>query len=255
MRRLARLAALLAAVAGPARAAAFDWQQHLGQSLPLTEPLRAETGVAVTLARMFHGVPVILDLGYFRCPSLCGIARSDLFAALSGAALRAGRDYELVSVSIDPHETPADAAAAKRKDAGAWPGLDASHWQYLTGTQGAVAAVAQAAGFPFSYNVQWRQFLHPTGLVVASGAGVVSAYLLGVGYTPGDLRAAVIRARAGGIARAALPILLLCFHFDTSTGRYTLAIMKVLRLMGVLTVATVAGLLVLLQRRGGRGAA
>lgn len=232
----------------------YDWQQHPGATLPLDAAVRDETGRTLTLAEFFHGVPVILDLGYFNCPSLCGIVRANLFDALDRTGLRAGRDFELASLSIDPRETPADAGSAKARDLAAWPHVDRGPLHYLTSTQGTIDAVTSAVGFRADYDPRYRQFLHPTGLVFLTGSGTVSGYLLGVGYDAGDLRTGLIRARSGGIARAALPILLLCFHFDANTGRYTLVIMKLLRLMGALTIVTLIGMFLVLHRHRVRGA-
>jgi protein SCO1/2 len=233
----------------PSDASDFAWATHPGAQVPLDTELRDEAGRPATLGQFVHGAPVILDLGYFHCPTLCGVVRADLLNALGGSGLKEARDYTLVSVSIDPAETPADAASAKQADLAQAPFATGRDWHYLTGGQDQVAAIAGAVGFRDRYDPQLKQFLHPTGLAVLTPAGVVSGYLLGVGYSPGDLRAAVLRARGGGIARDVLPILLICFHFDSTTGRYSLEVMKVLRLAGLLTVLTLAGLVIVLRRR------
>ena len=237
----------------PADADSLAWQQKPGAQLPLQTALTDEAGHAVTLRTYVGHGPIILDMGYFRCPSLCGLVRADLFNALGQAGLVAGRDYTLLAVSIDPAETSAVAAQAKQTDRAQYPLLITEDSHYLIAGPAAIAAIANAVGFRDRFDARFGQFMHPSGLTFLTGSGAVSGYLLGVGYTPGDLRAAVLRARGGGIARAALPVLLLCFHFDPNTGRYTLAIMKLLRVMGLLTVATIAALLVVLHRSG-RGA-
>jgi protein SCO1/2 len=249
------MALLLAAAHGRASAATyapvdptqFAWQQKPGAQLPLQTGFTDDTGKRVSLHAVAGTSPLILDLGYFHCPSLCGVVRADLFSALQQSGLVPGRDYSLIAASIDPAETPKDAAAARQSDAAEFPGLGVSAFHYLTGSEQAISDVEQAVGFRARYDARFRQFLHPSGLVFLSRDGVVSSYLLGVGYKAGDIRAAVFRARAGGIARAALPILLLCFHFDSSTGRYTLAITKILRLMGLLTVGVIIGLVLVLS--------
>ena len=253
MRTALILAALFLVAAAPADdRALFDWQQRPGATVPLNVQIRNETGSTQTLAPVFHGVPVILDLGYFNCPSLCGLVRANLFDALGKVGLKAGRDFELVSMSIDQHEDPADAAGAKARDLAAWPGLDPAGMHYFTGTQNSIEAVSDAAGFRARFDSNYREFLHPTGLVILTGSGVISSYLLGVGYAAGDLRAGLIRAGSGGIARTALPILLLCFHYDVTTGHYTLVIMKLLRLLGVLTILTLIGMIIVMNRHGKR---
>jgi protein SCO1/2 len=230
--------------------ALFAWQQHPGALLDLGTRLVDEAGRTVSLGSAFGHAPVILDLDYYHCPSLCGVVRSDLIDALANSGLRSGRDYRLVSLSIDPAETPADAAGAKRADLAQAPFADAASWHYWTGPAASIAAVAKSVGFVDRYDGALKQFLHPAGLVVLTREGRISGYLLGVGYSGGELRAAVLRAGSGGVAQAALPILLLCFHFDPSTGRYTLAILKLLKLLAGLTIALIGGLLLVLSRRG-----
>ena len=254
---MTRIALLLAAamLLAPAAHAAdspsdYAWDMRRGAQVPMATVLRDEAGHDLSLAEAGAGKPVILDIGYFHCPALCGVVRADLLSALGGSGLAAGRDYALVSLSIDPAETPGDAAAAKAADlAQSPPGDGGASWHYLTGAAPGVAAVTSAVGFRDRYDPGFRQFLHPTGLVLLTRTGVVSGYLQGVGYSGGELRAAVLRAGSGGIAEAALPVLLLCFHFDSTTGRYTLAIEKVLRIMAGMTVVTVGGLVYALHRK------
>ncbi len=227
----------------------YAWVMHQGEAVPMTMSLRDEADRDITLAAASAGKPLILDLGYFHCPTLCGVVRADLLNALKTSGLAEDKDYSLASISIDPAETPKDAAAAKAADLAQSPFATGGAWHYLTGRAEAVAAVKRAVGFRDRYDDQVKQFLHPAGVVVLTKAGLVSSYLQGVGYSGGDLRAAVLRAGDGGIAQASLPILLLCFHFDSTTGRYTLAVEKVLRLAAALTVVTVGGLLFVLHRK------
>ena len=198
---------------------------------------------------------MILALGYFHCPTLCSVVRDDLLEALSHTHLTPHADYDLVVLSIDPQETPADAATALADDASRYPTPGADQgWHFLVGDTAAVEAIEAAVGFKSRYDLHLKQFLHPAGLVVLTSEARVSSYVLGVGYHAGDVRSAVTLASSGGIAKAALPLLLLCFHFDAATGRYTLAIMKVLRLAALLTVMTIGGVLLLAFRRERRNA-
>jgi len=235
---------------GPGDATRLAWRTAPGAPLPLDTLMRDEAGKAVRLRSAFDGKPVILDLGYYHCPSLCGVVRADLFSALADSGLVDGKEYTLVALSIDPSETPRDAADAKASDLTRNPAANAGDWHYLTGSAASISAVESAVGFRARYDPVLRQFLHPAGLVVVTASGVVSSYVLGVGYSAGDLRAAVVRARDGGIEKTVLPVLLLCFHYDPVTGRYTLAIEKVLRLTGLLTVVTLGGIMFVLHRRG-----
>jgi protein SCO1/2 len=231
-----------------APSADFTWTQHPGAELPRDLLLRDENGRQVMLASLLTGSPMILDLDYYHCPSLCGVVRSDLFDALGASGLKPGADYTILSLSIDPAETPRDASQAKVRDLTQAAFLPSGAVHYLTGPAATIAAVASTVGFHDRYDPRFKQFLHPAGLVILTPSGRVSSYLLGVGYHAGDLRAALLRAADNGIARAALPILLVCFHFDSTTGRYTLAIVKLLRLLGVITILSIVSFLMVLNR-------
>ena len=235
----------------------YAFVQNPGGSVPADAAFVSSEGHTLPLGRLFGQRPIILALGYFHCPSLCSVVRDDLLDVLSHTGMTAGRDYDFVTISIDPAETPADAASAEADDAARYPAAEepgSGHvgragWHFLVGDAAAVAGVADAVGFRSRYDVHLKQFLHPAGLVVLTPDGRVSSYVLGAGYHAGDLRTAVAIASTGGIGKAALPLLLLCFHFDAATGRYTLAIMKVIRLAGFVTVLTIATVLLLAFRR------
>ena len=252
MRRALALLALLL-LASPSLAedrADFAFDPKLGAQLPAGAVLRDEQGRAVTLGSMMGGAPLILALGYFHCPNLCGVVRDDLLSAIERAGLHAGTDYRLLVLSIDPEETPADAAAAKEGALSRYPDAGAEReWRFLTAPQPGIDAVASAAGFRSRFDPALKQFLHPAGIVVTSPAGVVASYLLGVGYSPTDLRSAVLQADRGAVANAVSPVLLLCFHFDPATGRYNLVVYRALSLMAGLTVVTLGGLLLVLRWR------
>lgn len=250
---------LAALVAARAQGSADDpadyaFAQSAGAAVPAQAPFTEADGRTIRFGDLLGRRPVILALGYFHCPMLCSLVRDDLFEALSHAGLRAGADYDAAVVSIDPGETRADAAQAEADDATRYPAAAGGEaeapkgWHFLVGDPGAVASLASAVGFKSRYDVHLKQFLHPAGLVVLTPEGRVSGYLLGAGYHAGDLRTAVTVAATGGIAKAALPLLLLCFHFDAVTGRYSLEVMKLLRLAGVVTILTIGGTLLLAFR-------
>lgn len=256
------MAALIVCGAGPVwaqqpdDAADYAFVQQPGSVLPGDLVLREADGRPVRLDALFTTAPVILALGYFHCPSLCGVVRDDLLAALGRSGLRTPADYRLVVVSIDPAETPADAATALADDRDRYPAAGSDQgWHFLTGDPATVAALASAIGFRSRYDVHLRQFLHPAGLVVLTADRRVSGYVLGVGYAPGDIAAAVALAGTGSIAKAAVPLLLLCFHFDAATGRYSLEVMKVLRLAAMITVLAIGGLVIVVWRKDRRNKA
>lgn len=231
----------------------YAFHEQPGALLP-TQPVFLDSDDhTVHLAELPRGLPLIVVLAYFHCSSLCGVVRSSLFNALGAAKLRAGRDYALAVISIDPHETSAEARSAKSADLAAFRPLGAGgSVHYLTGRANDIQALADTIGFRDRFDPESNQFVHPAGVVFVTRTGRVSNYLLGVGYAPSAVRSALEQADAGDIAAAGSPLLLICFHFDPTTGRYSLEILKVLRLAGILTVLTIAGMLFLLHRRGER---
>jgi protein SCO1 len=252
------LLAMLLALLGPGRPAGavandlslYSYQQRLGAHLPLDAPLTDESGQARTLGDMIGGRPTILALGYFRCPNLCGVVRDDMFSALSRANIVAGHDYSLVVMSIDTSEGPADAAQAKRDDLSRYGAPGATeNWRFVTGRPPELDAIERGVGFRAEFDPRLKQFIHPAGLVFLTPAGVVSGYLLGVGYQPSDIEQALAVAGRGRIADAVSPVLLICFHFDPTTGRYTLAIWKLVQLGCAFTVVVLGGTIFLALRR------
>lgn len=244
--RLLLLLLLMPGIACAARPAPedFAWQPHPGGAVPLDLRFTATDGRNVSL-RSLTGVPIVLALGYFHCPTLCGPVRDDVIGALAGSGLTSGQDYRLVVLSIDPAETQKDAAEAEAIDL-KQPGADGRGWDYLAGD---AAPIAAAVGFPFRWDPDILQFAHPAGVVVLTPTGRIASYLEGVGYSGAALRAAVTQAGIEQVAAAPSPILLLCFHYDAATGIYTLEIYKVLRVMAVMTLVGIGGLLLLLHRK------
>ena len=222
----------------------FAWQPHPGGDVPLDLPFVDVAGQRTSL-RSLGGVPIILTLGYFTCPTLCGPVRDDLIAALAASGLEGGRDYRVAVLSIDDRETIADAVKAKLADLNQ-PGDTGQGWSYLVGP---AAPIAAAIGFPYQWDADLQQFGHPAGVVVLTPTGKIASYLEGVGYTGAAMRDAIEQAGAEQVAALPSPILLLCFHYDASTGKYTLEIYKVLRIMAVMTLIGIAGLWTVLQRR------
>jgi protein SCO1/2 len=229
-------------------ASSLSFRERPGATLPLDALFRDADAREVRIGELSHGLPLIVVLGYFKCSRLCGVVRASLFKALAGSGLRSGRDYALAAFSIDPQETSTDARAAMAQDMSTF--TIAANMRYLTGTQREIRAIADAVGFRARPDPATRQFAHPAGIVFITPDGIVSSYLLGVGYAASAVRLGVRRAAARSVvAAAASPILLICFHFDPLTGRYSLEILKLLRLGAILTMATIGGVLYLLFRR------
>ena len=221
----------------------FRFHQHMGAALPLDAVLRDEAGRQVRLGDYFHGAPVILVLDYLRCRTLCGFVLQDVADALSRVPLTAGRDYQVLSISIDPRDGPADARAARAKYISRFGDAASPGWHFLTGTKAASAAVAAAVGFPYRYDAAVDQYVHPAGITVATPAGRVARYILGIGYRPLDLRLALTDAGGEAIATPAAEVLLLCYCYDPGTGRYSFAIQNITRALCGATVIAI-GLMV-----------
>jgi protein SCO1 len=251
----------LSAVSAPARAHAIHstlrpadtvdlgFEQRMGAELPLGVPLRDGQGRRVQLGEFFRGAPVVVVLDYLRCRTLCGVVLEHTASALSRTPLVAGRDYQVVAISIDPRDGPADARAAHAKYVGALPAAQGAAWHFLTGSDAAVHAVADAVGFHYRYDPAIDQFAHPAGIVLTTPRGTIARYLLGVGFRPLDLRLGLAEASHGRIASAASELLLLCYCYDPQTGRYSFAIRNTTRGLCAATVLAIGVMMFRLSRR------
>ena len=224
-------------------------EQKLNSPVPLDLLFHDESGQATPLRTYFGDKPVVLQFVYFRCPSLCPLSLHEAVTSLRRVPLEPGRDYNVVVVSFDPSETPALAAERKAgyaKEFGR-AGFDAG-WHFLTGSQESISQLASAAGFRYRWDEQTRQFVHAGGIMVATPEGKLSRYFYGIQYSPADLRMALVDASQHKIGSPVDYVLLFCFHYDATQGKYTLAIVNVLKVAGCLTVLLLAGLVFLLMR-------
>jgi len=227
-----------------------SFEQNLGVQVPLDLPFRDETGRAVQLSQYFTGRPVVLALVYYECPMLCVQALNGLVKSLKVLALEPGRDYAIVTVSFNPEETPAQAAAKKDEYVARLkrPGA-ADAWHFLTGTEASIRLLTDTVGFHYVYDAATKQFAHPTGMIVLTPEGKTSKYVYGIDYGPRDLRLALVEASDHKVGTPVDRLLLYCYHYDPTTGKYGLVLMNVLRLAGVLTVAMIGGFILLMRRR------
>jgi protein SCO1/2 len=227
-----------------------SFDQRLGLQVPLDLPFRDETGRAVQLSQYFTGRPVILALVYYECPMLCVQALNGLVKSLKVLALEPGRDYVIVTVSFNPEETPREAAAKKDEYVGrlAKPGA-ADAWHFLTGTEASIRLLTDTVGFHYVYDPETKQYAHPTGMIVLTPEGKISKYVFGIDYGPRDLRFALIEASDHKVGTTVDRLLLYCYHYDPTTGKYGLVLLNVLRLGGVITVVMIGGFIVLMRRQ------
>ena len=234
----------------PAALRDVAFEQKLDQQLPLDLTLRDSAGQAVRLGDFFRNKPVLLNFVYYRCRDLCPLLSDGLIRALRPLSFDVGKEFDIVTVSFDPADTPAAAAAAKGEYLKKYRRTGASNgWHVLTAEAAAIATLADAAGFRYTYDAAKNEFAHATGIVVVTPQGKTSRYYYGIEFSPRDLRLGLIEAAAGKIGSPIDQLLLFCYHYDPLTGQYNLIVTRVLRLAGVATVLILAGFIVLMLRR------
>jgi protein SCO1/2 len=234
----------------PAQIREVGFDQHLNQALPLDVEFTDEHGRAVTLGKYFGTKPVVLSFVYYGCPMLCLQSLSSLAATLGVMSELPGKDFEVVSISIDPRETPALALQKKAHyiERAGKPSIGPG-WHYLTGTDANIRHLTNAAGFRYVWDEPTQQYAHPAGILVATPQGTIARYLFGIDYGPRDLRLAILDASAGKISSPIKRMLLYCYHYDLATGRYSLAIMRLVRIAGAATVFSLGALIFVWTRR------
>jgi protein SCO1/2 len=261
--------ALLLAAAGPATAWVRDqpspappaserpkiltdvgFDQHLGDTVPLDAVFRDESGRAVKLGDYFGKRPVVLSLAYYECPMLCTVTLNGLASALDVLSFDPGRDFEIVNVSFEPKETPALAAAKKAAYLRRYkrPGA-AGAWHFLTGDAAQIRRLTDAVGFKYAWDEQTKQYAHASGIMVLTADGRLARYLYGVEYAPKDLRFAIVEASKGRILSPVDRLLLYCYHYDPTLGRYGKSVMAMLRVAAVLTLGGLGAMIFGLRRR------
>lgn len=250
---------LLASVVAPTVAAhqlspdelhTVAFRQRAGESIPLNLHFDDENGARVTLGQFFGQRPVILSLNYFTCQSLCPLELQGLVGGLNGVPFTLGDQYTLISVSIDPRDTPASAATAKFTALRGYVHPEASAGLHLltTADQGTIDSLASAVGFQYAYDDQEREYAHPIGVVVLTPGGQISRYIYGLDFSATDLRLSLVEAAAQRIGGLVEQVLLVCYHYDAINGRYTPLVFDVMKVAGAATVLLVGSALFWLRR-------
>jgi protein SCO1/2 len=236
------------AVPAPLREIGFD--QNLSRQVPFDVVFRDERGGTVRLGEYFRGRAVVLAFVFYECPMLCTQVLGSLARSLDVLSLEPGRDFEIVTVSIDPRETPQQAAEKKTLYLERYDRTGAADaWHFLTGDEASIRRLAAAAGFRYAWDEATQQYAHPAGIAVLTPDGRVARYLFGIEYGPRDLRLALVEASEGRIGSPIDSLLLYCYHYDPMRGGYGLVVMRVLRVAGVATVLVIAGFIALMLRR------
>jgi protein SCO1/2 len=230
--------------------------QNLDAQVPLDLMLRDETGKIVRLGDYFKsGRPVLLNFMYYRCPMLCSTVMEGVTSALTELKFDIGKEFDVVTVSIDPRDMP-EAAAEKKEHYVKRYGRfsSANGWHFLTGNESAIKKLTSTVGFEYAYDPKADQFAHGTMLIALTPHGRVSRYLYGFEYKPRDLRLALVEASANKIGTPTDQLLLLCYHYDPATGKYSRSAMNIMRAGGVATVISLAGFIFLMLRKERREA-
>jgi len=226
-------------------------EQHLNEPIPGNLAFRDETGKPVQLSDYFGKKPLILNLVYYQCPMLCGEVLSGLESALRVLKFDVGREFDVLTVSFDPKETPEMAAKKKAEfirrygRAGAADG-----WHFLTGSQESIDALTKAAGFQYQYDPKTGQFAHATAIMILTPDGRIAQYYYGVEFAPKDLRLGLVQASKGNIGNVVDEVLLYCYHYNPDTGKYGAVINRVLKLAAGATIFIIGTFLIVMFRLG-----
>lgn len=229
----------------PAQLEGVGFDQRLGEALPLDAIFRDETGAEVMLGQYFGEKPVMMALVYYECPMLCGLVLSGISSTLKPLSFVPGEDFDIVVVSIDPNETPALAAKSKEDTLVRYGHPDtAAGWHFLTGDETSIKRLADAVGFRYRYDEATDLYIHAGGILLATADGRTSRYFYGVEYAPRDVRLGLVEASDNQIGSAVDQVLLFCFRYDPSTGKYSAAVLNLMRALAVLTMSVLAILIV-----------
>jgi len=227
--------------------------QKLNEQLPLDLVLKNENGESVKLGDYFGKKPVVLSLVYYQCPMLCNQVLNGMVTAFRVMSFAPGKEFDVVTISFDPRETPALAAAKKKTYVDYLPddkrASAASGWHFLTADEASIARITSAVGFRYHWDETTNQFAHASAIYVATPQGKLARYFYGIEYAPRDLRLGLIEAAENKIGSPVDQLLLYCYHYDPATGKYGAVVMNMVRVGGVITLIALAALLLALRRR------
>lgn len=227
--------------------------QRLNNQVPLDLVFHDETGKTVRLGDYFGKKPVILSLIYFNCPQLCPMVENGLLESLKQVRFSIGDQFNVLTVSFDPKDAPAQAFAKRAMYVNMYNRKGArAGWHFLTGDEASIAALTKAVGFRYRYDPKIDQFSHATAIIVLTPQGRVARYFYGIRYPAGAVRLALVEASQGKIGSPVDAVLLFCSHYNPATGKYSLLISRVLFIAALVTVILLGGLLLVLFLSGRR---
>jgi protein SCO1 len=212
--------------------------QKLDAQVPSDLTFHDENGATVHLGEYYGKRPIVLTLVYFKCPMLCTMVLNDLNRVLGAMNMNVGEQFDILTVSFDPTETPELAAQKKHQYVRAYNRPHAQEgWHFLTGDAESIKKLTETVGFRYAWDEKWKQYAHASGIIVLTPSGKVSRYFYGVEYSARDLRLSLTEASEGKISAPAEQILLYCFHYDPATGKYSLIITRFVQLGALITMA------------------
>ncbi|HVN81644.1 MAG TPA: SCO family protein [Terriglobia bacterium] len=225
----------------------------MGEQIPLDLEFRNEDGQPVRLGTFLGKRPVVLSLVYFQCPMLCTQVLNGLASSLVVLSFDVGKQFDVVTVSFDPADTPELAAAKKENYLRRYrrPGA-AQGWHFLTGDESSIKTLTQAVGFHYAFDSKSKQFAHPSGIMILTPQGRIARYFYGIEYAPRDLRLGLVEASEYRIGSPADQILLFCYHYDPSAGKYSVVVLRILKLAAALTLLVLTALFLILKRKTSR---
>jgi protein SCO1/2 len=239
----------------PAALQNVGFEPQLNAQMPLDLPFRDESGRSVQLREYFGQKPVVLAFVYYGCPMLCSQVQQGVVGTLRMLSFNPGADYQVVFISFDSRETP-DMAAEKKKSVVSHFRRSGTEdgWHFLTGSQESIDAATRAANFRYNFSAKTNLFAHASGVMVLTPDGRISRYFYGVEYPGRDMRLGLVEASAGKIGTPIDHVLLFCYQYDPSTATYSTAILRIVRLGGVLTILCIVGGILIFRRRDARSA-
>jgi protein SCO1/2 len=223
--------------------------QKLNNQVPLDAKFRDESGQPVELKKYFDK-PVVLTLVYYTCPMLCSEVLNGTASSLKPVKFDVGKEFNVVTISIDPKDTSGTAMGKKKMMLARYGRHGADQgWHFLTGDKENIDAVAKAVGWRYAYDPKSGQYAHASAIMLLTPEGKVSRYFYGIEYSSKDIQFGIMDASQNKIGTLTDQIALYCYHYDPAKGKYGLAIMKVVRLAGLVTIALIGGFIIVMVRR------
>lgn len=234
----------------PPQVRGVDVEEHIGELVPLEARFTDASGQPVHLRDVLpRDRPVLLTLVYYNCPLLCNLVINEQIRNMRELGLELGKDYEAVTLSIDPKDTPAQSLERRRRHLQSMGKPETAPWHFLTGTEENIRQVAEAVGFKYNYDASTQQYVHPAVVHVLTPEGAISRYLYGTSFKVQDMKLALVEAAGGRVGTSLDRVVLTCFKYDTATRRYGFYVFGFLRLGALMVFCALATMLAYYWRR------